>query len=114
MDPKTSGQPQQQQQQIQIRMDETKMVTTYANTIRTSTTMDEIVLDFGLNMPMQAAPNEPMSMIFSVGSRVVMNWAGAKRLLMSLGQAVQAYEQQMGPIEINPQNRGQQQGGAKR
>ena len=94
------------QQQVSIRLDESKMQTTYANTIRTSTTTDELVLDFGLNLPVQAAPGEGVQMVFSVGSRVVLNWAGAKRLAMSLGQAIQSYEQAYGPIQIS---QGQQQ-----
>lgn len=91
---------QQQSRQIQLRIDESKMTTTYANTIRTSTTMDEVVLDFGLNMPMQAAPNQPPMMVFAVGSRVVLNWASAKRLAATVSQAVNAYEQRHGAIEI--------------
>ena len=87
-------------QQVSIRLDESKMHTTYANTIRTSTTADELVLDFGLNLPVQAGPDQGMQMVFSIGSRVVLNWAGAKRLAMSLGQAVQSYEQHYGPIQI--------------
>jgi hypothetical protein len=90
-----------ERQQVEIRVDETKMVTTYANTIRTSTTPDELVLDFGLNLAGQAGPNEPVKMLFSVGSRVVMNWTGAKRLMASLQQAVQQYEQAYGTIDIN-------------
>jgi hypothetical protein len=90
------------QQQVQIRLDESKMVTTYANTIRTTTTADEIVLDFGLNIPVQMGPNDKPSMHFGVGSRVVMNWTGAKRLAMTLQQAVNAYEQHYGPLEVMP------------
>lgn len=93
---------QPQKQQVQIRLDESKMTTTYANTIRTTTTADEIILDFGLNLPVQAQPNQNPSMQFSVGSRVVMNWPAAKRLAMSLHQAVNAYEQHYGPIEVVP------------
>jgi hypothetical protein len=91
----------ERQQQVEIRVDESKMVTTYANTIRTSTTADELVLDFGLNLTGQSGPNEPVRMIFSVGSRVVMNWAGAKRLMASLQQAVGGYEQTYGAIDLN-------------
>ena len=90
------------QQQVQIRLDESKMVTTYANTIRTSTTNDELFLDFGVNLPAQTAPGQPMQMIFSVGSRVVLNWASAKRLMLTLQQAVGQYESHFGPVEINP------------
>lgn len=98
---------QRPQQQIQIRVDESKMNVCYANTIRTTTTGDEIILDFGLNMPVQSGPNEPVGMHFGVGSRVVMNWTAAKRLMMSLQQAVGAYEQNFGIIELNPQQRRQ-------
>ncbi len=93
------------QQQIQLRIDETKMTSTYANTIRTSNTQDEVVMDFGMNLPMQA-PGQAPTIVFNVGSRVIMNWAGAKRLVMSLGNAVRQYEEQFGTIEIN---QGQQQ-----
>ncbi len=89
-------------QQIQIRLDESKMSTTYANTIRTTTTQDEIILDFGLNLPMQVQQGQPPAMQFAVGSRVVMNWPAAKRLAMSLHQAVNAFEQNFGPIEVVP------------
>jgi uncharacterized protein DUF3467 len=95
----------QGQQQIQLRIDESKMNSSYANTIRTTTTMDEVVLDFGLNIPMQAPNQQPM-VVFNVGSRVVMNWAGAKRLAMSLGQLIRQYEEQNGEIEIQRQGQG--------
>lgn len=101
--------PQQGGQQMQIRIDESKMHSSYANTIRTSTTADEIILDFGLNLPVQQGPNQPAAMNFQVGSRVIMNWVGAKRLAMSLSQAVNAYEQRYGEIDLN-QKQPKQQG----
>ncbi|CAG0982544.1 hypothetical protein PHYC_01845 [Phycisphaerales bacterium] len=101
---------QPQQQQVQLRIDESKMNTTYANTIRTSTTNDEVVLDFGINLPMPGPNNEPM-LLFSVGSRVVMNWSGAKRLAISLGQVVRQYEERNGEINIG-QGRAGSGGGA--
>lgn len=96
---------QQQGRQVQLRIDESRMSTTYANTIRTATTPDEVVLDFGLNMPMPAQ-NGQAAMTFAVGSRVVMNWAGAKRLALSLQQIVGQYEKAFGTIELE---RAQQQ-----
>ena len=91
-----------QQQQVQLRIDESKMATTYSNTIRTSTTHDEIVLDFGMNIPMQM-PDQPPMVIFNVGSRIIMNWAGAKRLAISLGQVIRQYEERNGEIQIQHQ-----------
>lgn len=90
------------QQQIQLRIDESKMQSTYSNTIRTSTTHDEIILDFGMNIPMQMPGQDPM-VIFNVGSRVIMNWAGAKRLAISLGQVIRQYEERNGEIQLQRQ-----------
>ncbi|MEM8757798.1 MAG: DUF3467 domain-containing protein [Planctomycetota bacterium] len=89
----------QQQQQVQLRIDESKMNTTYSNIIRTSTTSDEVVLDFGINLPMQGQDGQPV-MNFAVGSRVVMNWVAAKRMAISLGQVIRQYEQRNGEIQI--------------
>ena len=100
-----------EQRQIQLRIDESKMQTTYANTIRTSTTQDEVVLDFGLNLPMQGPNNETM-MSFQIGSRAVMNWVGAKRLAINLGQVIRAYEERNGEIPIQQGPRVSPNGGA--
>ena len=91
---------QPQQHQVQLRIDETKMTSTYANTIRTSNTQDELIMDFGMNIPMQM-PNQAPVVVFNVGSRVIMNWAGAKRLALSLGSAIRQYEERFGEIDIN-------------
>ena len=99
-----------EQRQIQLRIDESRMNPTYANTIRTSTTAEEVVLDFGMNLPMPGQDNQPV-LVFAVGSRVVMNWKGAKRLAISLGQVIRQYEERNGVIDLGQQ---QQQGGAPR
>ncbi|MBY0311946.1 MAG: DUF3467 domain-containing protein [Phycisphaerales bacterium] len=93
---------QQQQQQVELRIDESKMQSTYANTIRTSTTGDEVVLDFGMNLPVPTQDNRP-ALLFTVGSRVVMNWRGAKRLAISLGQVIRQFEEANGEIQLQPQ-----------
>lgn len=86
-------------QQVQLRIDETKMNSTYSNTIRTSTTQDEVIMDFGMNLPMATQDQSP-ALLFSVGSRVIMNWAGAKRLAISLGQVIRQYEERNGEIQL--------------
>ncbi len=90
---------QQQQQQVQLRIDESKMTSTYANTIRTSTTNDEVVLDFGMNLPTQGPDGKP-ALLFSVGNRTIMNWSAAKRLAITLGQVIRQYEERNGEIQI--------------
>jgi hypothetical protein len=94
-----------EQRQIQLRIDESRMNTTYANTIRTSTTAEEVVMDFGMNLPMPGQDNQPV-LVFAVGSRVVMNWRGAKRLAISLGQVIRQFEERNGEIQLNPQQQG--------
>ncbi|MCB1281934.1 MAG: DUF3467 domain-containing protein [Salinibacterium sp.] len=95
----TDAQPNQPQQQIQLRIDESKMSSCYANTIRTSNTQDEVVMDFGMNLPVQGQDGNP-AIVFSVGNRTIMNWAGAKRLAISLGQIIRRYEEQHGEIAL--------------
>ncbi len=87
------------QQEVQLRINEGQMKTTYANIIRTSTTADEVVMDFGMSMPMQGPDNKP-ALMFDVGSRVVMNWRGAKRLAITLGQTIRQFEQANGEINL--------------
>ncbi len=99
---------QPQQQQVQLRIDESKMTTTYSNIIRTSTTGDEVILDFGINLPVQGPENQP-ALQFNVGSRVVMNWAAAKRHAISLGQVIRQYEERNGEIRIQGQAQPQRQ-----
>lgn len=91
--------PQPRQQQVQIRIDESKMQTHYANTMRTHSTADEVVLDFGLNMPQQNQEGQTF-LNFGVSARVVTPWAGAKRLAMSLNQLISQYEQRFGEIQL--------------
>ncbi len=90
---------QQGQQQVQLRINENNMRTTYSNTIRTSTTPDEVVMDFGVNMPAPSQDSQP-TLVFDVTSRVVMNWRGAKRLAISLGQIIRQFEAANGEIPL--------------
>lgn len=103
------SQPQSGQQQVQLRVDESKMTTSYANTIRTLNTPNEIILDFGVNIPMQQ-PNQAPTMNVAFQSRVVMGWQGAKRLAMSLGGLIRQYEEQFGEINLNAPQAGESQG----
>jgi hypothetical protein len=43
-----------------------------------------------------------MQMTFKVSDRVVMTYANAKRLSMSLQQLLKRYEQQFGEIQLSP------------
>ncbi len=100
------GQPQAQQQSIQVQLDERELKTTYTNAYRIHTAPEEVVLDLGFNM---ANPNpqgpQAAQMLFKVTDRVVMSYVNAKRLAMSLGQLIKRYEQQFGELPLNPGQR---------
>lgn len=94
-----AGQPAAQEgEQITLRMDESKMVNVYANAFRTNATPEEVVVDFGTNMPNPGARNQ---MVMQIGARVILNYYSAKRLALALGQIVQRHEDQFGSLELD-------------
>ena len=112
--PTVEAQAQEQtgQQQVRLRIDQKNMGTSYANAFRTSTTAEEIMLDFGLNQVAQARPAEQSGgsdavgeILFEVNDRVVLNYYTAKRLAITLGQLIRRYEDQFGEIKLNVADR---------
>lgn len=93
----------EQGQQIQVMLDEREMRTVYANAYRIHTAPEEVVIDLGFNMPNpNNQPGQPQQMLFRVTDRVIMGYANAKRLSMSLQQLVKRFEQQFGEIPLQP------------
>jgi len=92
--------------QLRVRVDERNLQTGYVNGFRSTTTPEEVVLDFGLNL-IQPAGNKdaPHDMTFHAESRLVMSWYCAKRLAIGLTQSVRRFEQEFGEIELNAANR---------
>lgn len=94
------------QQQVQLRVDETAMGTTYANAFRTNGTAEEAILDFGLNVVTPPAkPDANPQILFKVNQRVVMNYYSAKRLAITLSQLIRRHEEQFGELELDVQKR---------
>ena len=95
------GQAGQQQQNIQLLIDERELRTIFSNGCRIHTTADEVILDFGFNMPNpnpQQQPGGQQQVLYKVYDRVIMSYANVKRLANSLNQLVRRYEQQFGEI----------------
>jgi hypothetical protein len=93
-------------QQVRLRIDETKMQSTYANAFRTNGTAEEVILDFGLNlMGPPAKQGEPAQIVFSVTDRVIMNYYSAKRLAITLSQLIRRHEEQFGDLEMDVSKR---------
>jgi hypothetical protein len=99
------------QQQVQLRIDESALQTTYANAFRTNGTAEEVLLDFGLNLigPPQQAQGQPQ-ILFRVNQRVIMNYYSVKRLAITLSQLIRRHEEQFGELEMDVSKR--RKGGA--
>ena len=91
---------QQAGQQVQLRLDERQMQTTYANALRSNGTAEEVMLDFGLNTPAPVRRDKP-EIVFQVTNRIIMNYYSAKRLAMTLTQIVRRHEEQFGELEMD-------------
>ena len=93
---------QQGQQNIQLLIDERELRTIFSNGCRIHTTADEVILDFGFNMPnpnpQQQQQGGQQQVLYKVYDRVIMSYANVKRLANSLNQLVRRYEQQFGEL----------------
>lgn len=106
------------QQQVRLRVDSRDMGTSYANAFRTHGTAEEVIIDFGLNMVVQA-PNQAETqdavgdsgagsgneILFKLNDRLVMNYYSAKRLAITLGQIIRRHEDQFGELKLNVSDR---------
>ena len=98
--------PQGEQRQIQIRMDDSQMRSSYANGFRTNTTAEEIIVDFGLNLPvLPGQQSDKQEMLLKLDTRVIMNYYSAKRLALTLSQMVHQHEQQFGELQLDASKR---------
>ncbi|MBL7132685.1 MAG: DUF3467 domain-containing protein [Phycisphaerae bacterium] len=93
-------------QQVRLRLDERNLHTSYANAFRSDATPDEVMLYFGLNLinPVAAQQGNP-EIIFQANERIIMNYAMAKRLALTLGQVIRRHEEQFGEIELDMSKR---------
>ncbi|MGW8256773.1 MAG: DUF3467 domain-containing protein [Thermoguttaceae bacterium] len=96
-------QPQQQQQQgrIQVEIDDSKVMATYANFCRVTGTPEELIIDFGLNPQPFGVPTTPIP----VNQRIITNFFTAKRMLHALQLTIQRHEATFGVLETDVQKR---------
>ncbi|MBS3735057.1 MAG: DUF3467 domain-containing protein [Phycisphaerae bacterium] len=99
------------QQQVQVRVDERNLETTYANAFRTNATAEEVMMDFGLNIIRPTGPDgQQPEITFQVTDRVILSPYSAKRLAVTLSQLVRRHEQQFGELELDVAKRRQETG----
>ena len=85
----------------QLRVDESKLATAYANFCRVTGTPEELIIDFGLNTQPMGIPDEPVI----VNHRIVTNFYTAKRLFHALQLTLQRHESAFGVLETDVNKR---------
>ncbi len=85
-------------QRQQVRLDASSMETVYANSFALASSADEITVFLGVNSPLPGMKQPTVK----VSHRMVLIPQNAKRLALVLQQAVKAYEDRFGPIELPP------------
>ena len=88
-------------QNVQLVVDDRDLRTTYSNGYFINQTAEEVVVDFGFNMPRANQGGQPQVM-FKLTDRIVLSYPNAKRLAGSLLQLIKRYEQQFGEIPTQP------------
>lgn len=88
-------------QQPALKVDESKLLASYANFCRITGTAEELIVDFGLNTHPAGGGAEPVV----VTQRIVTNYYTAKRMLHALHLAVQRHEAAFGVLEVDVQKR---------
>ncbi|MCA9216011.1 MAG: DUF3467 domain-containing protein [Planctomycetales bacterium] len=99
------GQPQQQQAPPQVELDDSHVISSYANFCRVTGTPEELIVDFGLNTQPVGVPENPIP----VTQRIILNHFTAKRLLAALSMSVQRHEAAFGVLETDVRKRVQAQ-----
>lgn len=95
------AQPQQAQPIQTLRIDDSKVVASYANFCRVTGTPEELILDFGLNPQPFEIPTEPIPL----SQRIITNFYTAKRLLHALQLTIERHEATFGALELNVERR---------
>ncbi|MGD0383058.1 MAG: DUF3467 domain-containing protein [Thermoguttaceae bacterium] len=91
----------QQQQRVQVEIDDSKVLATYANFCRVTGTPEEMIIDFGLNPQPFGLPTHPIP----VNQRIITNFYTAKRMLHALQLTIQRHEATFGVLETDVQKR---------
>lgn len=95
------AQAQPQAQRMQVQIDDSKVLASYANFCRVTGTPEELIIDFGLNPQPVGIPSQPIA----VTQRIITNFYTAKRMLHALQLTVQRHEATFGVLEIDVNKR---------
>ena len=96
--PAQSDSEEQRRSVLRLRFDRAE--TSYANLAVLTTTPEEVVLNFGVNVTPLTAERQ---VNVEVSNRIIMSYPSAKRLALTLGNVIQRYEASRGVIELGRQ-----------
>ena len=89
------------QQRVQVEIDDTKAMASYANFCRVTGTPEEMIIDFGVNPQPFGVPTHPIP----ITQRIITNFYTAKRMLHALQLTIQRHESTFGVLETDVQKR---------
>lgn len=84
--------------EAQLRWDDQRMATTFANVVNIQGTREQVCLFFGTNQTWNAA-NEKMLSI-ELSNRIILSPFATKRLSVALNSVLREYEQRYGQLEV--------------
>ncbi len=90
------------QEKINLRWDQEKMRSTYANVCNVNSTREEVTILFGTNQSWNSGQKE---LVIDLSDRIILNPYVAKRLSTLLNNVVQQYESRFGELNIEAENK---------
>ena len=101
-EPPGAGEGDAQPQQAKLQIRDAGAQTSYANFFLVTTTPEEVVLNFGINL---LPPSREHELRVDISNRVVLGYISAKRLAITLSNVIQRYEAEHGVIEVDARRR---------
>ena len=80
-----------------VRWDDSKMTSTYANVCNVSSTREEVTLLFGTNQSWYTGQQE---LAIQLSDRIILNPFAAKRLSLLLNNIIKEYESRFGELQM--------------
>ena len=87
--------PEQQRGSVALHYENARL--NYANVTLVNTTPEEVVLNFGINA---VPPTREREVNVQITDRIILSYASAKRLAITLGNVVKRYEDADGVIDL--------------
>ena len=85
--------------EVQLRWDDQKMVTSFANVVNIQSTREQVDLFFGTNQTWNAANEKTLTIQLS--NRIILSPFAAKRLSVVLNGILREYEERYGKLAVD-------------